>query len=261
MSMVLEAHRAPLRGRGAGPSDDIRVPTLSAELAWAVVDQIDYPVLVVDPGLGVHFANRAAAQLLAQAESPWWLDGRQLTTCHAGELEALRLTVEAVALRRTRTLQTLHDAQGMALPVAVIPLTSPTEGIQGQAGACGRVLLMAARADVCDPLSLDAYARASGLTPTENRVMRDLARGMAPAEVAQALKVEVNTVRSHVTSIRTKTGYSSIRHLLTQLGRLPPLSLRLPGERGMCEAAAAQMAASVRRGAARLASGVASLVR
>lgn len=261
MSMVLQAHRAPLRGSGWSPCDDIRVPTLPAELAWAVVDQIDYPVLVVDLGLAVHFANRAAAQLLAQAESPWWLDGHQLATCHAGELEALRLTVEGVAFRRTRTLQTLHDARGLVLPVAVIPLTSPTEGGQGHAGACGRVLLMAARADVCDPLSLDVYARACGLTPTENQVMRDLARGMAPAEVAQALKVEINTVRSHVTSIRTKTGYSSIRHLLTQLGRLPPLSLRLPGERGAGDGAAAQVAASLRRGAARLASGVASLVR
>ena len=57
-----------------------------------------------------------------------------------------------------------------------------------------------------------------GLTVTELKVCRELARGRAPKEIAEVLSVSVATVRSHLSNLYSKTGTSGQLQLLALAG-------------------------------------------
>jgi len=76
---------------------------------------------------------------------------------------------------------------------------------------------------------VQGFARLHGLTGGEGRVLAALCGGARPAEVAREHGVALSTVRSQIGSIRLKTGAASIRDLLAQVARLPPLMGRLRG--------------------------------
>ena len=58
-------------------------------------------------------------------------------------------------------------------------------------------------------------------------MLANVCRGLCPEEIARSTQVAVSTVRSRISSIRQKTGAASIRDLLAQVARLPPLMGRL----------------------------------
>ena len=68
------------------------------------------------------------------------------------------------------------------------------------------------------------FARNHGLTSAEESVLTVLCQGYSAPEVARQLKVAVSTIRSHVRSLCTKTGSSSVRELLNQVAMLPPVA-------------------------------------
>jgi DNA-binding CsgD family transcriptional regulator len=61
-----------------------------------------------------------------------------------------------------------------------------------------------------------------------------LCAGLDPQEVASQQGVAISTVRSQISSIRSKTGAPSIRELVRQVAVLPPLvnALRSLGRMG-----------------------------
>ena len=75
---------------------------------------------------------------------------------------------------------------------------------------------------------LSGIAECFDLTPAETRTLEQLLHGCSVAEVATALRISENTVKSHLQNIFTKTGTSRQVHLLRVVHELlTPLSTPL----------------------------------
>ena len=187
-------------------------------MSAALIDQIDYGILVVDASLSVHFSNRCARQRLSEC---------------ALALQGDRLTVDGFGVG-TAACAPLQDAIGRALTqgfrrllrvgmekaavdVAVVPLQDQTPEYAG----C--VLLLVGRRQVCPQLSAYWFARIHHLTIAEARVFDALCDGHEPSRIAQLLGVRVSTVRTQISTIRAKTGADSIGSLVRRAAQLPPM--------------------------------------
>jgi DNA-binding CsgD family transcriptional regulator len=202
---------------------------LAPSLLAVVLDEIDYGVMVVDAVSGALLhANRLA---LEEAHAHRTLDlgtGRVVAVDGAGQ-RALAAALQAVQLGR-RSLLALRPAPGEAatardggprahgstVQVSVVPLASES--------GVSRALLVFGKRQVADTLSVGFYARAHALTPTEDAVLLSLCRGLRPTQIASDHGVAISTVRTHVNSIRVKTGTASIRELVDRIAALPPMA-------------------------------------
>lgn len=188
----------------------------------AMLDEVDYPMLLVGAGLQVLHANRAAVNELDGAH-PLQCDGRELRARLPKDQVALREAVEAAQQRGWRRLLTFGEVPP-ATSAAVVPMACP-------AGSGVRpVLLVLGKSAVCARLSVEWYAREHKLTPAEGRVLSGLCNGQRPQELAQQHGVAIATVRTQIASIRGKTGANSLRELLQKAAVLPPMvsALRNP---------------------------------
>lgn len=179
-----------------------------------LLDEIDYGVLLVDRHLRLTHANRAARARL-DGNAALCLQSGVLSCRGPADRQALESAVLLAAERGLRRLLHLGRGQG-GIGVAVLPI--PGEGPNGAS-----VMLLMSRCHVCEPLSTDWFARIHGLTATESRVLQELCAGQPPSDIAQSLGVALSTVRTHVSTIRSKTGTASVRELLQQVAQLPPM--------------------------------------
>ena len=186
-----------------------------AECLMAALDEVDYGiVLIADNGRTVHANHAASAEL--DEQHPLQLVGRELRTRRPEDMPMLSQALENAARRGLRRLLTLGDPE-RRVGVAVVP-------IGGAAANGARVtLLMLSKPRICEPLSIEAYARAHELTPAETRVLQALSSGLSPEEAAQQLGVALCTVRTQTGMIRMKTGMPTLGAVLRQVAVLPPL--------------------------------------
>jgi DNA-binding CsgD family transcriptional regulator len=184
-----------------------------------LMDELAHGVVVASAEGRMLHANLAARQLLSR---------RQALVVHEGVLEAhdpkqTRLLLQALAKGGAgrRSMVSLRSPGGWALSVAVVPLRGENPG---QAATLG---LFLSRASVCDTLMLCFFARAHGLTNSEEQVLAMLCQGYSAPEAAVQLNVAVSTVRSHVRSLCAKTQSSGVRALVGRVAVLPPLGSSL----------------------------------
>jgi DNA-binding CsgD family transcriptional regulator len=183
-------------------------------LALAILDEVDYPMVLVTRELGVRLANRCARSLL-RGPAPWSLQPGRLQIDDDSERHALSAAVaDAIGngLRRALTLRGTGT-------VAVVP-------VPGEHGAAAALLIFA-KPSVCQTLSIDGFAREFALTPGETEVLHGLCAGDSPLHIARQRGVALSTVRTQIGSLRAKTDTKDIRTLLRQLAQLPPLVQRV----------------------------------
>jgi DNA-binding CsgD family transcriptional regulator len=199
------APAAPAHGR-AEPAATI------SQLLMRVLDQLDYGVMLLDDGGQVRFANRAALRECAATRVLRIADG-QLRAHHERDQHSL---MRALAGSRTgrRSLVTFAPAQEPLRALAVVPVPDSTDAT---------ALVVFGRRQVCEPLSVEFYAREHRLTAAETSVLRGLADGLRPAQIAREAGVAMSTVRTQITSIRLKTGARSIGDLVRLVTVLPPI--------------------------------------
>lgn len=198
----------PQAGRPPVGMDD-----LSAGLAM-LMDEMAHGVLVVSPQGRVLHANQSARQELSRRQKMSLHEGHVQGPDPAQSRALLQSIAKAGAGRRSMVVL---RAEGARLSVAVLPLRTDASG---QASA---VALVFSRAAVCDALMLCFFARAHGLTNSEEQVLAILCQGYSAPEVALQLNVAVSTVRSHVRSLCAKTQSNGVRALVVQVAVLPPL--------------------------------------
>ena len=196
-------------------------------LLAAALDELDYGMILLSEGLRVAHINEPALAAVGGMH-PLQFAGGELRCRLQSDVTALHDAVSAAALRDLRRLVTLGDAACRAF-VSVVPLSTPGSGVRA-------VLVVLAKRAVCEPLSVEGFARGHGLTSAETRVLLALCDGVTPAEAASGLGVAISTVRSQICSIRAKTSSDNMRSLIEQLAFLPPLKTVL---RGPCLAARA----------------------
>ncbi|WP_140634783.1 helix-turn-helix transcriptional regulator [Methylibium rhizosphaerae] len=183
-----------------------------SELLALVLDEIDYPVLVVGTDGILRFGNHLAMHECSGAGPLQLLQG-QVSARHRADQGALTRAL-ADAERGRRSLLPLQDTNGR-VTVAVVPLRT---------GADAHVLLVLAKRQVCESLSVSFFSKLHALTPAENTVLLALCKGLRPREIAEHQCVAISTIRTQVSSIRSKTAAGSIRELVKQVATLPPIA-------------------------------------
>ena len=198
-------------------------------LLGAVLDEIDYGVMVVDAASGTLLhANRLALEEVGLHRTLDVVAGRVTVADAVGQRA---LTAALLAVRQGRRMLLSLKPPSPAVPaetaqddpsrvdlvqVSVVPIASES--------AQPRALLVFGKRQVADALSVGFFARAHALTPTEDAVLLGLCRGLKPTQIAVDHGVAISTVRTHVNSIRVKTGTSSIRELVNRVSTLPPMA-------------------------------------
>ena len=180
-----------------------------------MLDQVDYPMLLVDEDGCLIHAN-ATARAAIDALHPITLTDGVVRARASQDAAPLRRALDVAVRPGLRSLVTLR---GEATPVcaAVVPLRAA-----GTAGR-GMALLILGRKSMGEDLSSQWFGRCHGLTPAESRVLHLLCEGLLPGEIAIRQGVAESTIRTQICSIRAKTGTQNIRALLRRVAMLPPL--------------------------------------
>jgi len=185
----------------------------TSETLVAVLDEVDYPMLLVAADLQLLHANKAA--LCRLHDGPLRVSQQSLVVCRAVDRAELARAVHAACHRGLRALIRIGDGHSGQTAIAVVPLQLG----RGHTAT----LLMLARTRVCEELSIHCHARQHGLTAAEARVLGALCIGHSPNAIARSHGVALSTVRSQISSLRAKTGAGDIGELVRQVVVLPPL--------------------------------------
>ena len=186
------------------------------------LDEVDYGLLLLDANGQLMHANRQARQELNRHRL-LGLRGTEVYT-----IDPLHRTTLAQALEKAsrgqRQLVTLITGT-QSLTVACLPLSKEHQSADAGFGNPG-VLLILQRASPACQLSIGIYARAHGLTRTEELVLRALCSGFSGPDIAAAHCVTEATVRTQMRALREKTRTHSIRQLVQHVSTLPPMALQ-----------------------------------
>lgn len=207
----------PVRPYG-GPERRMRTPTPPDVLA-AALDAVDYGLLVVTESSHAMHVNRAARSELA-GQHPLVLHDCSLGARKPKDAAALSQALKSASRCGLRTLLSF-EAGARQVGISVIPLVHTGFGSRTPTGDA--TLLILGKHRTCESLSLQSFARGHGLTLTETRVLSLILEGLRPGAIASRHGVAISTVRTQVTSIRVKTGATSIGGLLRLLSALPPI--------------------------------------
>jgi len=203
------------------------VATVAASAASAcmrhVLDHLDYGIVLVDGEGRMLHANFAAGRLLQRADLLQVRDGL-LGVADRQDDAAWRRALLG-ARRGLRALLRLGGATS-SVGAAVVPL------LDRETGEHVVTLVVLGRPSICESLSTQWYARRHDLTQAESGVLDLLCGGLRPADIARRLGVAISTVRTHICSIRSKTGVASVGALLHEIATLPPMSQALHGAAG-----------------------------
>lgn len=218
---VAEAAR-PAGGRAGPPWDD--PGTLTAACLTALIDELDVGLIVCRADGTLVHANAAGWRELDDQDAIT-LRSADLVAAVAPEQQApLRQAMDAAS--RGRRQLVLLRGHGARLMVAVQPMSS-------RPGAPERVLLILGRRRVATALMVEMLCRRQGVTAAEQRVLEGLLEGLSAQELARQFDVELSTVRTQVSALRSKLGVKRIDDALLLLAELPPMAsaLRLGGGR------------------------------
>jgi len=189
-------------------------------IVQSILDCIQLGAMAVGAGLRVSFANRAALRECSR---------HALLRIEDTQVAVLALDAEADQARLAKAVDSAHGghwslvrlgAGSRALSVAVFPL------LQHERDGRPLALLLFGLNQVKDPLAIQLYASACGLTPAETRVLLGLAEGLLPKQIASKHAVLLSTVRTQISSIRDKTGTRRLADLMQALVCLPPIMPR-----------------------------------
>ena len=206
MSRTAELHLTPAPTQASHPGP--------AAWAFALINQIDCPVMACGSDASLRFANRAAQHLLNEGRLCQVRD--TLLHCPAANPFEFRSAIRDAAVHhRLRLL----NVAGVDSPVfaAVMPVWDKTV-------AEGSALILVGHERDRTNLALELIGIKQGLTPKEAAVLNRLIDGMTPGEIATQQRLELSTVRSHIHAIRSKFGVRSVDEVLLRVCHLPPIA-------------------------------------
>jgi DNA-binding CsgD family transcriptional regulator len=220
----------------------------AASVLEAVLDRVAIPTLVLAADGAVHYSNEAARRLLARNDG-LGLDGeRKLRASSRPLTTRLLATIARAAAERSDgehwACVALPRASGLPeLELLIEPLGPSCRDASTGALAVAFVQCPEERFDL-DP---DVLARAYGFSPKEARVATLLMQGAGPAEIARTMHVSINTVRTHLRGVFTKTGTSRQAELASKLFR-GVVGMALAGRSGRVAGAGPEARDATKRG-------------
>jgi DNA-binding CsgD family transcriptional regulator len=229
---VVHEHHEPALARSddadaahRGDAFDLGPYGREGRLLMLALDELDYGLVLLSRTGRLRFANRSALHKCIPGS------GLRLVNEHLHALDEradqqLKRALDGAATGR-RSMLNLKGGQDM-VSIAVVPMGRDTEIGRGGDAAEGAgheasALMVFGRRQVCEPLSVEFFAREHGMTLAETAVLRELCQGITPAEVASRSGVALSTVRTHISSLRMKTGARTIGQVMHMLTVLPPI--------------------------------------
>ena len=177
-----------------------------------VLDEIDHGLIVVDLAGRILHVNQPARAELALGQTLCDREGVLHGTDEARQRkirQALRDAADDV-----RAIVDI-EADGQPMSLAFVPMPASADG------RIDAVLVMCRKRQNCASLTMQMFARANRLTRAEQQVLRQLCDGHRAEEIAGLQGVRVSTVRTHIKSVREKTGSNSVREIVHRLSRMP----------------------------------------
>lgn len=192
-------------------------PGLGEMLLTRVLDEIGYGIMLATASGELRFANHTALAECAATHTIRLHDGHLQARLPRDQDSFAKALAGACAGQRSVLRLSSEQAP---MSVAVVPLGGVAHE---SAGREPLALLLFGKRLSCEPLSVEFYAQVHRLTLTETTVLKGLCGGLRPAAVSKELGIAVSTVRSHIGSMRLKTGASSIGQLVRMVSALPPI--------------------------------------
>jgi DNA-binding NarL/FixJ family response regulator len=196
-----------------------RAEAMQAAVLMAIVDAIDYGLVVLGADARILITNQSARMELGRER---FVKAQQDKLALSSVRHAPKLDAALGCIRRgQRSFIALKDADD-ELALSFVPLNSNarSDAHLPDAPLC---LVIFGKQNACEPLTLQQYGRLHGLTGAEQALMPAIIRGLSATAIAQQQRVAVGTVRSQLGSIREKTGTRSLRALMARLTSLPPM--------------------------------------
>lgn len=195
-------------------------------LLKSLLDSINVPMVVVRHDRSLVHANTAGLN---------FIQGGKVLKLHAGVLhamgdacsltqfdEAVRTATPSRAETPSASMITLNDGVGMPILVRVLPVTAEPS-LRERERALAAIFLPPRHGTV-DEIA-DQIRIGLGLTPSEARVAALVAAGRNPRDIAKLLNLSINTIRSHLSRIYSKTGSRDLTAVCSFVNRLvPPLA-------------------------------------
>jgi DNA-binding CsgD family transcriptional regulator len=209
--LVPHLTKADLVAARLGTTSDAR------RLAMAVLDRLDYGVVLADRMGNIRLTNRRAEQWLEQAEIIQAHFGRLRFRAPA-EQEAFAGLLRA-ATTGTAGIRQLRAANGGAVKVVVFPVDQQEQARLDDDQAQVAVVIADDHRTIAPQVLRDTY----DLTPAETKVALGLASGQTQEELGASLFVSLATIKTHTQHIFRKTGVSRQADLIRLIYGLPAL--------------------------------------
>jgi DNA-binding CsgD family transcriptional regulator/PAS domain-containing protein len=208
--------------RALAISDLIGLHRFEVSALTALIDTLALGLIIVDGDARVLQANVPARSML-EKKSPVRLLKDRLTGRNAAITRQLQ---SAIAQAGAGALAMTSQSTGISLiggatPSAVahvLPLGTGEVRSNLLFGAAAAVFI--AGMETTPTAALDGIAATYGITPTEQRVLAEIARGVSIGQAAATLEMSVATARTHLKRIYAKLGVSRQAELVALVGRL-----------------------------------------
>jgi DNA-binding CsgD family transcriptional regulator len=204
-----------------------KVSTVSdaKRLAMAVLDRMDYGIIIVNQAGHVRMTNQRAEQWLQAGEAIQSLFGR-IRLANIKDNDALSGLIRTAASgnnddMQARNIETLAPQGGARVRITVLPVSND-EKRQLDDDEAGVVLVLSDNNQqriMASSVLQDSY----GLTVAETRVATGLARGQTQDELSETLFVSLATIKTHTQHIYQKIGISRQVDLVRLVYGLPAL--------------------------------------
>jgi DNA-binding CsgD family transcriptional regulator len=213
---------APHIRRAVTVSDALDMQTVRADSAMTTLDQLTLGVVLVDQDSRIIHANTAARSFLTEGAPICEMNGRLET------VSTLATNALANAVRATQSPENIMNARGIGIPATASQGRLAILHVLPLAGTAGnrRQIQKATAAVFVVPKSYnrlsitDMLTSLFDLTVSQARVAEAAASGKGREEIAQALDLAENTVKSHMAQVYAKTGVTRQAELARLLADL-----------------------------------------
>lgn len=205
-------------------ADVFELQSVRIERLERTVDALSTGVFLTDTR-GITYMNSSAKNLVDRGRT-LKLKNNRLSAGRSRTSDMLAHAVSAsldgmAPLRTGAHTIAIPDEDGGGLLASILPLHWQ-EGPNPLAGMSGSAAIFVQ--DVSQPLPFpcEAFAGLYDLTPAEARVCLELARGLSPQDLAEALGLRVSTIKTHIKHIFAKTGVTRQGELIRLMATATP---------------------------------------
>ena len=199
--------------------------SLRAQLALITVylDQQPYPFLLTDAQGRAVYANTAAAEIAALGDGLAITAGRRLLLSDGNQAEFLKALAELAADRGASIywLEAQRPSRKPPYSVLIMPAPDLPPTLAGFSKAVAALLII--DRETGPELDSGILRVLFALTPAEAQVTKKLGAGRSAEQIAEEMDVSLETVRTHIRRILSKTETGRQGELISLVLRTAPL--------------------------------------